>query len=219
MNDYIEFKEIIGNVDSNRNYYIYPEDNSLIEILKEGGMTNVNLIKKEEIISGYYINIDGTVIMCENGVGCQEALLVNICNDENLGKVVKESNNNIYLCSSEEINESGIYLTRNSEFPGSNQSYIYIEYNSIKGTILEFKQSQICEEDGKVIYKNGIFYYCTEVIIEENVGENEITKETVSYNEIPMNSENSSFVLKLEEEYKVVNIANNGIVTFNYGKY
>ena len=51
------------------------KNNSLIEILRdeeEKAIIEINVINKNEVISGYYFNKDKTAIVCINGQGCQD---------------------------------------------------------------------------------------------------------------------------------------------------
>ena len=203
---------------------------------------NVNELKKlliycfeigtcEEYVpgSGYYINNDNTVIACIKDQDCIEATngdyIMDICKDEYLGLIVKLPNEDLYLCSTVDIDKStsGIYMTIVNSFPDATRGLTLIEYDHMKNTIVKVEANDQCTEDGQIIFKNDTYYYCTHVIVHETYENDRITliRELTRYESTPisMDSVGSTFVINLGSEFKIVNIKENGKITMNYGKY
>jgi len=216
---------------ANKNYYIGERDNSLIEILRDNdNKIDVNVINKDNVRTGYYLNNDKSAIICINGKGCEEAddkYIKNSCNDEHLGLLIKSSDDDNYLnlCSSVDITESGIYITaiNSNTFPESTKGYISLEYSFKKKSFLKVEKNEKCTKDGQVIFSNNAYYYCTHVIIHETYNNNDVIdpKSTI-YESIPISltSVGSSFALNFGtevDEFKVVHIEDNSKIRIDYG--
>ena len=209
-----------------KNYYVGEQNNSLIEILRDDDretIKDIYVINKYDLITGYYLNKDRTAVVCINGQGCIDAddnYISDSCNDEHLGKLVMPSDNEekyLYLCSSVEITASAIYITavNNDAFPDSKKGYISVKYNSNKHTILKVEKNEKCTEDGKIIFTDNSFYYCTNVAIhetyhiEEIVGQNVqiLDEELTRYESVPISLNSICTSTSIDNGY-VINGAN-----------